>query len=252
MQFSMRQILTLILIIFHEMVLNLAWAQDNEPIAFARIRIEGVQVPEEPALPYNRLMTFLLKNLEDVEITNAYYPTARGFLLFEHGKVDCVFPGDTNSLNPPFDIIVSEHFNMADAYLFNLAKEPLNEHNIKGKKLALLRGYVYGGNYTILTHNQVVTVNNSTSAMSMLQLGRIDAFADYYLDLKRNLPPVMFEQLNYDKATPITSVKDRLICQSSDKTQKLINEINLLIVKMKQDGSLKQLLGNYYGYVDNN
>jgi ABC-type amino acid transport substrate-binding protein len=93
-------------------------------------------------------------------------------------------------------------------------------------------------------------VQNSTNAIGMLKLGRVEVFADYYLDLSLNLPPEELASLNYDPTSPIASVKDHILCHSTPKNIRFINQVNKVIHDMKQDGRLKTILGNYYGYKD--
>jgi hypothetical protein len=249
----MWRIFFLIYCVIQEMIINISWAQSFDNISFARVRIDGVQMLGEPTLPYNKLMTHFLDNIKGFDATKVssnFYPMARGYLLFEEQKVDCVFPGDPSNLIPSIDMLVSESFNMVNAYLFNFAAPALNEQNIKGKRLALIRGYAYGNNQRILTHANALTVQSSANAIGMLKLGRVEAFADYYLDLSLNLPPEELASLNYDPTSPIASVKDHILCHSTPKNIRFINQVNKVIHDMKQDGRLKAILGNYYGYKD--
>jgi len=249
----MWRIFFVIYCVSQEVIINISWAQSIDNISFARVRIDGVQMLGEPTLPYNKLMNHLLENIKDFDVNKVshdFYPTARGYLLFEEQKVDCVFPGDPSNLNLSIDMLVSEPFNMANAYLFNFATPALNEKNIKGKRLALIRGYAYGNNQRILTHADALTVQNSTNAIGMLKLGRVEAFADYYLDLSLNLPPEDLVSLNYDPANPIAPFEDQILCHSTPKNIRFINQVNKVIHDMKQDGRLKTILGNYYGYKD--
>jgi hypothetical protein len=249
----MWRIFFLIYYVSQEIIINISWAQSFDNISFARVRIDGVQMLGEPTLPYNKLMNHLLENIKDFDVTKVshnFYPMARGYLLYENQKVDCVFPGDPSNLDSSTDMLVSESFNMANAYLFNFDDLALNEKNIKGKRLALIRGYAYGNNQRILTHANALTVQNSTNAIGMLKLGRVEVFADYYLDLSLNLPPEELASLNYDPTSPIASVKDHILCHSTPKNIRFINQVNKVIHDMKQDGRLKTILGNYYGYKD--
>ena len=82
----------------------------------------------------------------------------------------------------------------------------------------------------------------------MLKLGRVDAFADYYLDLSLNLPAEEMAALNYDPENPIASVKEQILCRSTPQNIRFINKVNKVIREMKQDGRMKVMLGNYYGY----
>lgn len=244
----MWRIFILIFYVFQELIINISWAQNITHISFARVRINGVQMSGEPTLPYNQLMSHFLDNMTDIKVRHSFYPTARGYLLFENQQVDCVFPGDPSNLNPSINMLVSEPFNMANAYLFNFADPALNEKNIEGKRLALIRGYAYGNNQRILTHANAVTVQNYSNAIGMLRLGRVEAFADYYLDLSLNLPDKELASLNYDQTSPIASVEDHILCHSTPQSIRFINKVNNVIRDMKQDGRLKTILGKYYGY----
>jgi hypothetical protein len=244
----MLRILILIFCIFQELVINCSWAQGMTHISFARTRINGVQMLEEPTLPYNRLMDYFLENIKNIEMSHHYYPAARGYFLFEKQQVDCVFPGDPSNIASSFNTVVSETFNKVNAYLFSFADTTFNDKNIEGKRLALIRGYVYGNNQKILTHPNLTTVQNSTHAIGMLKLGRVDAFADYYLDLSLNLPAEEMAALSYDQENPIASVKDQILCHSTPQNIRFINKVNKVIREMKQDGRIKTILGNYYGY----
>jgi hypothetical protein len=246
----MWRIFILTFCIFQELIINISWAQGITQISFARVRINGVQMSGEPTLPYNQLMRHFLDNITDIKVSHNFYPTARGYLLFENQKVDCVFPGDPSNLYSSINMLISEPFNMANAYLFNFVGPALNETNIKGKRLALIRGYAYGDNQPILTHANALTVQNSSNAIGMLKLGRVEAFADYYLDLSLNLPTEELASLNYDKTSPIASVEDHILCHSTPQNIRFINKVNKVIRDMKQDGRLKTILGKYYGYKD--
>jgi len=246
----MWRIVVVFFFVFTDVITNLSWAQDGIEISVARVRINGVQMLDEPTLPYNRLMGHFLENINNIEVSHYFYPTARGYLLFEKQKVDCVFPGDLANLSSPSGILVSEPFNMANAYLFNFAETAINEKQVNGKRLALIRGYAYGNNQQILTHTNAVMVQNSAQAIGMLKLGRVEAFADYYLDLSLNLPADQLASLNYDQEHPIASIEDRILCHSTAQNLRFINQVNQVIFDMKKDGRLKTILGNYYGYSD--
>jgi hypothetical protein len=68
-------------------------------ISVARIRIDDVQMLGEPTFPYNCLMNYFLENIKNTEMPHHYYPTARGYFLFEKQQIDCLFPGELLWLN---------------------------------------------------------------------------------------------------------------------------------------------------------
>jgi hypothetical protein len=137
----------LIYCVSQQIILSISRVQSFANISFARVRIDGVQMLEEPTLPYNKLMNHLLENIKDFDVTKVshnFYPMARGYLSYENQKVDCVFLGEASNLDSSTDMLVSDSFNMANAYLLNVDDTALNEKDIKGKRLALIRGCAYG------------------------------------------------------------------------------------------------------------
>ena len=108
-------------------------------------------------------MNYFLENIKNIEMTHHYYPTARGYFLFEIQQVDCLFPGDPSNIASSLNSVVSEPFNKVNTYLFSFAETTFNDKNIEGKTLALMGGYLYGNNQKILTHANLSTVKKPYS-----------------------------------------------------------------------------------------
>jgi len=229
--------------------LSLALAFQVGAAEVAFIKIPGVFDYKTPQAPYNRLLTELRTTMT---IDGRYLPSARANKLMLTGKLDCIFPILPPKRQDSAATIISEPINGLKAYAFTLAgKERITSlSQMRGKPVAYLRGYVYGGFIEQNPDIHFFPVIDHVAAIGVLQKGRADAYLDYIPDIRLALSEEGYNLLDYDIEKPIITGYDRIECIDNPDNRVFLDKINERINELKRSGKMQKLLGKYYVSTD--
>jgi ABC-type amino acid transport substrate-binding protein len=208
-------------------------------------QLPGVLSFEEDNAPYNKLLKTLINSLP-FKVTVDYYPTARLNLLLNTSKLDCIFPIAKGEYVRPIPTINSQPINTISMHLFTLTPPALVKlEQIDGKILTYPRGYLFS-NLLLNSNAMKMPVSSPSSAIGAMEKGRADAYLNYLPDLKFMLSSKEFGRLIFDKNKSLRTVSDVFECIDNSKNNTAISLINSELVKLKESGELKRILGTYY------
>jgi ABC-type amino acid transport substrate-binding protein len=211
----------------------------------ALTRIPKVLEFQAKDAPYNRFMSAFTA-YSNVQFSQQFMPSSRANKLLREKKIDCIFP-----IIPPnsrhISTLLSNPINGIDAHIFTLGPRKYSTlKQLEGAHVAYLRGYLFGGimdSHPLIGFLPVTTQN---AALGMLKKKRVDAYIDYLPDIRFVFSKADFELLKYDAQSPVIQESDRMECLSSKEGKALIEELNTFVRFQRSQGTLPQLLGDYF------
>lgn len=190
----------------------------------------------------------LLKEIEkrtEKKFTVQLWPAKRTLKYFRENKIIGFFPAvepfsQTEVLKP----VTSDVFYMKREFIFSRENEVFN--NIKeldGKRVGLTFGYSYADD---LLSNQRIKFDYSRddiTNMKKLAMDRTDAFIVEEFSGLTALKLSGVRNIRYDPAAPLYERKVFFAFQPTDIGKVFAEDFSAAIKEMKQDGTLKSLLG---------
>jgi polar amino acid transport system substrate-binding protein len=196
------------------------------------------------------------------QVNVSFYPWARSVKLVEQGKVDILFPEYFIEDSAPSDVItgkkrtellvLSNKFPGGAVSLLKRKGEVFDYQNnlnkLKGKIIGVVRGYQNTPEFDTMMDNKQFDVINAVDELQLIRL-----LAAKRVELIIGDPKVFYYSVNHStlsdhvKQTLLSSieeVKPRLkynnlyfaVSNKYKHWQKLINDINLALVKFEQSG----------------
>ncbi|QDG78006.1 transporter substrate-binding domain-containing protein [Labrenzia sp. PHM005] len=164
-----------------------------------------------------------------VDLKIIYWPVARAITAFQNCENCCANPC---TQAPGIDYCeganLSKPLSVSRLYVFTgSSKDPISDlATLKGKTVGKLQGMQIGEAVPAAGSN-LIEIADIASALQMLDLGRLDAFAAWTPDIfnylsQNNLPP-----LSYVAEAPVLTVSEHLGCKGLTG-QKLIDAANAL------------------------
>jgi ABC-type amino acid transport substrate-binding protein len=194
---------------------------------------------------YQKLMHEILRRSgESAELLN--FPLSRATVMFDKFKNAC-YPV---SLKLAVDILgyklvaTGEAINRFKIVIATLRGTAMmtSFKQVRGRSIAALptadlAAYGYSSSSSIT----VRYVPTHEQGLEMLEAGKVSAMLGSVGDLI-----VYKDKLNYEDASPIYSVEERLVCHPGAASEAFLKKVDPAIRSMKADGSLKSILGEYY------
>lgn len=221
--------------------------------AYAHVVISSNYIPgllenRELAGPYNKLIKEL-NHLTKQEIKVIFYPPERAGIVFDNHKVDCLFPANPLSIDKDSKYLASQPINYVTAYVFG--NKPFNLQqllNTEGAQyqIAYRRGNTFGGALQKLAHHNLIDVNLDAQSFGMLEKHRVDFVVGYLIDVKGIIDSAEEMKIYYSNDTQIYVQSENFVCHRSDKNASFVSELDQAISDLKENGKLKQILGESY------
>lgn len=193
---------------------------------------------------YQRLMTEILRRSGN-DISIEHYPLARAILNFDQNKKACI-PGARKLAFGflGYDVIdAGIAINKLNVVIATRKSDPqiTSTAALRNRSVAALLGQalgVYGIPVSTLTIHYVSSLEQ---AVKLLEKGRVQAIVGTATGL---LPHR--SALNFDRNRPVFSIDENIICHPGTESEAFLRSIRPAIQSMRQDGSLKSILGEYY------
>ncbi len=112
-------------------------------------------------------------------------PWKRCLESVRQGNVDLVFPASWNNERDKIYDYSSEHINLATYVAFYQSKQGAKAwqglKSLKGKKVALIRGYTHGSEFDLSKAFEKFEVDSLSQVVTMMKKRRVDVFVGYQL-----------------------------------------------------------------------
>lgn len=211
-------------------------------LKFAAYKIPGLFEKDRTGT-YDKIISHLSKIL-DKPIIYEVLPPGQLEYQFQRKKLDCVIPLDRRFWHMNGNFINSEPLNIAKVYIFSrIGEGPYTRiDQIKDKKIGARIGIPYGPKADNLKLELAQTDDQN---VQMLNAKRIDVFLAYFPDmlLWKNTHTL---SLPNHSITPLDIHNDAFLCKDTPETRKFLTSFNAAVVKIRQSGELKQMLGNVF------
>ncbi len=187
-----------------------------------------------------------IKQAGQVELKLGLYPFARALNMFKTGEVACCLGGDEQAALDFFDmkVIASDPFLMSRMYAFTLRESPkiTTVDQLRKQRVGAVRGTVPNILTVEVPSLKFEFASTTKQNFRKLQAGRIDVFVAYIT----NLPQDILSMLHYDADLLLYANEDKLLCQPSSQNQRYIDQFNMGLRTIQDNGKLKQLYDHYY------
>lgn len=112
-------------------------------------------------------------------------PWKRCLQSVQQGNVDLVFPASWNKERDKIFDFSSEHINLATYVAFYAKEQDAKAWkglaSLKGKKVALMRGYTHGSVFDLSKAFKKFEIDTLSQAVAMMESQRVDVFVGYQL-----------------------------------------------------------------------
>ncbi|MCP4353158.1 MAG: transporter substrate-binding domain-containing protein [Desulfobacterales bacterium] len=182
-----------------------------------------------------------------VKFTEKFYPPKRALRTFLKDENRCIysFTDDAAEILGKDKIISSAPLGVFKMYIFTKKGKPAltSISQLKGKKVAGVLGLgVYNEKLKIKEAGvKVMMAENNDEAFRVLQKGRVHAIIAFLPDINP-----FVDELSYSPKNPLIVAYDRITCHNSETGKQFIDSISPTLKKMKEDGTIKKILGPLY------
>lgn len=217
-------------------------------------------LPELVESPNSGIFIELLNEIEQragIQFTVHVFPVKRCYIEFKKKQMIMVFPDiewtdDLKELySPPDgDPIKSVIFYMKQDFIFSRQGTIFrNLHEVQGKIVGLSRGFSYP--YLDSVRNlELEYAGDDLANMKKLAAGRIDAFlVEKHSGLKA-MKIAKVTNIVYDPDHPVYVQPAYFSFYPSETGRRLEQKVSTVVIKMRQDGTLSQLLGIEQASID--
>ena len=173
--------------------------------------------PDQEYAPYNRLIN-TFDNLSVVVV-----PATRMVEQFNMPDINCMFPGNMETMPGKENLIQSIPVEETNAYLFSWSDNIVEPSD--ASVIALRRGFVYGGIRDKID-TDFIDLSTARETLAFLRLSRVDAIIGYLPDIqaaaieeKVTVPP-------YNEDKPVYQSSHRFVCHDTKQNRDFIKSAN--------------------------
>lgn len=180
-----------------------------------------------------------------VDYSESFYPVKRAVKTFVDNQNACMYclvdlaaeaVGKDN-------IVESFPFGVFKMHIFTPKGAPVvtDISQLKGKRLGAIRGYEDWYEKTGVMALKPDMAGNDVTLLNMMNNERLDAIISFMPDFRPHL-----DQVDYAPGHPLLTSYDSMVCHNNPKGKQFIEKISLVLEEMKNDGTMKKILGDYY------
>ena len=186
-----------------------------------------------------------------VDLSLRFAPIVRAKHLFQNNQINCLCPADAADWFYPFPTVQTLPLNYAKAFIFTREEDPVisTPEQLKGLKIGVRTGMNFGDRFDGYKHTiklDIEEVRDIELNYKKLLAGRIDAFMAYTPDIWNLLGQKDLSKLSYDKNNPFYVHPESIVCHDTPENRVFIKQFNHELSQLKQQGTLKELLGISY------
>jgi ABC-type amino acid transport substrate-binding protein len=162
------------------------------------------------------------------------------------GDIDCLLPMDARYWKEKGNYVNSEPLNVAKSYFFSRQGDgPYTSlDQVKGKTIGIRTGLPYGPKLDGYT--QLAAVASDDQNVQKLNSKRIDVFLAYMPDMSIWAKEKKAALPSYKADTPFDTHRDAFLCRNTPEVQEFLKAFNPAVVKLRDSGELKKLLGDSF------
>lgn len=220
----------------------------------------SVLMPSASSGPYSDVIQALISQ-NALPLDYQTFPAKRTYRrMFETPRQsDCEFPSALTHLAASNleieDFIESDPINYVQVHILTRpgSTSITKLEQLEGYNLAYTRGFGYGPELADLLSEPNNLLSNKYAVESDIQglrmlllYNRVDAVLSYFPEALVTLREQELPAPVYAKDRPFFKVADRIVCHKSDKTIRLIEQVNKGLARMQTDDQLRKLLGELY------
>lgn len=193
---------------------------------------------------YQRIMQQALKPLPQL-VSQQYYPYKRALLMFEQGRVNCIYSFTKvmeNKLGK--ENIISSYPLGAFAYYVFSPKDVSAVHSLSeilNKRVGGTIGHDEYYRHRLPEGTNLSLLDKDQQNLQLLKLGRLD----YLIGALPDLSPYLSE-LNYDANLPLIESYDRITCHAGDGSAEFISLLSAQLKQLKEGGVYQALAPDLY------
>ncbi len=203
-------------------------------------------VSEDGTGVYQMIMKEVSKR-SGATFTEKLYPPKRAFELFLKDEDKCIysFTDDAVEILGKDKITTSIPLGVFKMYIFTRKGEPAltSISQLKEKKVVSVFGLdVYNKKLKIKESGiRLIMTDNNEQSFNVLKKGRAKAIIGFLPDMNPFL-----DKLSFSPKNPLVVAYDRITCHNNGTGKQFINSISPKLKEMKEDGTLKRILGDLY------
>lgn len=217
-----------------------AWGNDVEIIAPLFVYI----IEEDGSGVYQKVLREAARR-SGISYKEKIYPIKRALKNFSKRRGLCMY----GMIDPAINMVGEENLvtsfpmGVAKLYIFTKKGTPAitSLKQLKGKRVGGTIGYE--DYYKDIRKKGVRFdyVGNEKGNIKKLMAGRIDVMLGFLPDYALHLP-----KLSFSPNHPVAVVWDSVTCHNTEEGRRFVNQISPALKEMKNDGTLKALLGDRY------
>jgi len=215
----------------------------SEPVVVFAPKIVTLVEPDGSGL-YQRILKEASRRAR-ITFEERSFPTNRALSELKENTGSCIYSmtPQASDLLGADNIVTSYPLGVAHLHVFSRKDTPAitSWKELRGKSIGGTLGFE--AYYTSLIDRgfSISYVGNEKQLTLMLEKGRFDVMLGFLPDHFPNL-----DRLNYSPDFVLLQIFDFITCNNSAQGRMFVEKISPALKQMKDDGTLKALLGGYY------
>lgn len=230
-------------------------------LSAAEITLYSYYLPHRLTRTSDKQYDLLLKELladGDIRFSHQTAPLKRSSASFRSNPVSCVWPANPRALKAvgregTDDLISSEPLDVVSLRLYTHEKPagPVSIDVFEPERIGYIRG---SGAIPLLGEKskRFIPLSSEEQLISMLELGRLDAFLGHHPDTALALDDL--EKPGVLHVTPLAILNLRFpvsfVCHDNKQTRSMLMKLNPRIKVLAASGRLKEILGEHAEFED--
>lgn len=238
------------------LVILLSWlvvvACKGQAFAAGEIRLHLSYLPHRLTEDASRQYALLVEELlagADISVDRQLAPLKRTTALFKADPGSCVFPANVVALNMgdrASEVVALETVDIVSVRLYTARQNNVGAtlEDFAPERVGYIRG---SGALHLLGPNaeRFRAINSEEQLISMLELGRLDAFLGHHPDTALALDDLGKPGALHATALPFKNLEFRVsfVCHDNETGERFLKSINPRIRELRRSGRLEQILG---------
>jgi hypothetical protein len=214
-----------------------------EDVKVSLPEIYGLIQADAPG-PYQKILAEASKR-SGYAISENVYPIKRAIMTFMSGRSLAVVGLASEILRnvDSKNIVATYPLSVYKAFIFTRKGEPAisSMSQLNGKVVGITLGYEFNSVQWDKYQINLQHFSNEKYQFNRLYAGRVDAIVGFLPDW---IP--FLESLSYDPEFPIEVGYDYIIVWNNPKGRRFAEKISYALLHMKEDGTLKEIMGDRY------
>lgn len=220
------------------------------------VNISSIELPyrltTNPKSPYQLILNKFFSEIKSNSELNIS-PIRRSIKNFFQKKQLCLMPTSRLAMiffypkkMKKYKVIQSAPIENVIVTIFSKAGSPpiSDIKDINGKTISTWNG-IFTDKLMPNAKVEVIKVSKDKQSLSLLKAGRVDHVIGFIPDTLLVAENNGFAIPSFNKKVKLLETPVHLICHETEETKKFLSQFNLFLKRIKNSGSLKQILGKY-------